>query len=76
LTQAPARTTDSAPTALPSQTIAPGSTTLREYRAGAHVYLAENHGGAGDLGPGLVSEKLVEAHRGLTVSWLATGGHH
>ena len=144
LTQAPARTSESAPTALPSHTIAPGSTTLprpmwqpwiiapgpitasssmisslsgaddrgavtengaltypdrmlgranrhpvlqdrrvvadahrcpvrphdqalRQYRAGPDMYLTQNDCGAGDLGPGVVNEQLVEAHGGLTV---------
>jgi hypothetical protein len=36
-------------------------------RARTDVYLTQHHRRTGYLGPGFVSEKLVEAHRGLTV---------
>ena len=49
--------------------VRPHDQALREYRASTHLYLTHNHGGAGDHGLGLVNEKLVEAHRGLTSSW-------
>ena len=49
--------------------VRPHDQALRECRTRTHLYLTHNHGGAGDHGLGLVNEKLVEAHRGLTSSW-------
>ena len=49
--------------------VRPHHQALRQDRAGADVYLAQNHRGAGDLGLGLVNEKLVEAHAAAPSFW-------
>ena len=47
--------------------VRPHHQALRQDRARTDVYVTQQHRGAGYLGLGFVSEKLVEAHSGLTV---------
>lgn len=46
--------------------VRPHHQALRQDRARADVYVTQHHRGAGYLGLGFVSEKLVEARGGLT----------
>jgi hypothetical protein len=47
--------------------VGPHHQALRQDRAGADVYVTQHHRRAGYFGLGLVNEKLIEAHGGLTV---------